>query len=35
MIGDGAKIVWIEIATGRPVPLPESIAAPLRATVGS
>ncbi len=30
-----AKIVWIELATGRPVPLPESIAAPLRAAAGS
>jgi acyl-CoA thioester hydrolase len=26
-----AKIVWIELATGRPTPLPESIAGPLRA----
>lgn len=26
-----AKMVWIELATGRPVPLPEAIAAPLRA----
>jgi acyl-CoA thioester hydrolase len=25
-----AKIVWIDIVTGRPVPLPEHIAAPLR-----
>ncbi len=25
-----AKIVWIDLATGRPVPLPEAIAAPLR-----
>ncbi|HEX6945287.1 MAG TPA: thioesterase family protein [Casimicrobiaceae bacterium] len=30
-----AKIVWIELATGRPVPLPESIAAPLRAAAGT
>jgi acyl-CoA thioester hydrolase len=30
---DGAaKIVWIGLATGRPVPLPESIAAPFRTT---
>jgi acyl-CoA thioester hydrolase len=29
---DGAaKIVWIELATGRPSPLPERIVAPLRA----
>lgn len=29
---DGAaKIVWIDLASGRPVPLPEAIAAPLRA----
>lgn len=29
---DGAaKIVWIDLASGRPVPLPESIAVPLRA----
>ena len=28
---DGAaKIVWIDLATGRPVPLPEHIVAPLR-----
>ncbi|MCC7325404.1 MAG: acyl-CoA thioesterase [Burkholderiales bacterium] len=28
---DGAaKIVWIDVGTGRPTPLPESIAAPLR-----
>jgi acyl-CoA thioester hydrolase len=26
-----AKIVWIDVATGRPTPLPEAIAAPLRA----
>jgi len=26
-----AKIVWIELATGRPTPLPEAIAGPLRA----
>ena len=26
-----AKIVWIDFATGRPTPLPEAIAAPLRA----
>jgi len=26
-----AKIVWIELASGRPMPLPVSIAAPLRA----
>jgi acyl-CoA thioester hydrolase len=25
-----AKIVWIDVATGRPVPLPDRIAAPLR-----
>jgi acyl-CoA thioester hydrolase len=32
---DGAaKIVWIEIATGRPTPLPEAIVAPLRALAG-
>jgi acyl-CoA thioester hydrolase len=32
---DGAaKIVWIDIKTGRPVPLPESIVAPLRALAG-
>ena len=29
---DGAaKIVWVDFASGRPVPLPETIAAPLRA----
>jgi acyl-CoA thioester hydrolase len=29
---DGAaKIVWIDLTTGRPVPLPEAIAAPLKA----
>jgi len=29
---DGAaKIVWIDLATGRPTPLPDAIAAPLRA----
>lgn len=26
-----AKIVWIDPATGRPVPLPEAVSAPLRA----
>lgn len=26
-----AKIVWIDVATGRPVPLPDAVAAPLRA----
>ena len=26
-----AKIVWIDLASGRPVPLPDRIAAPLRA----
>lgn len=26
-----AKIVWIDIASGRPVPLPDKVAAPLRA----
>ena len=26
-----AKIVWLDPATGRPAPLPESVAAPLRA----
>jgi acyl-CoA thioester hydrolase len=26
-----AKIVWIDLASGRPTPLPEAIAAPLRA----
>jgi acyl-CoA thioesterase FadM len=26
-----AKIVWIDLATGRPTPLPEAIAGPLRA----
>ncbi len=32
---DGAaKIVWIDLKTGRPVPLPESIVAPLRALAG-
>jgi acyl-CoA thioester hydrolase len=32
---DGAaKIVWIDLATGRPVPLPEAIVAPLRALAG-
>src|SRR5512137_1546297 len=32
MYADGsAKIVWIAIGTGRPTPLPEAIAAPLRA----
>ena len=32
---DGAaKIVWIDLATGRPVPLPDAIAAPLRALAG-
>jgi acyl-CoA thioester hydrolase len=29
---DGAaKIVWVRLSTGRPIPLPDSIAAPLRA----
>jgi acyl-CoA thioester hydrolase len=29
---DGAaKIVWIDLASGRSVPLPEAVAAPLRA----
>jgi acyl-CoA thioester hydrolase len=32
MHADGAaKIVWIDLASGRPAPLPEAIAAPLRA----
>ncbi|MFO1314592.1 MAG: thioesterase family protein [Burkholderiales bacterium] len=32
---DGAaKIVWIDLATGRPVPLPDAISAPLRALAG-
>lgn len=32
---DGAaKIVWVDLKTGRPVPLPESIVAPLRALAG-
>lgn len=32
MYADGAaKIVWIELASGRPTPLPEAIAGPLRA----
>jgi acyl-CoA thioester hydrolase len=32
---DGAaKIVWIDLATGRPAPLPDPITAPLRATSG-
>jgi acyl-CoA thioester hydrolase len=26
-----AKIVWVDLATGRPTPLPEPISAPLRA----
>ena len=26
-----AKMVWIDVASGRPVPLPDSVAAPLRA----
>ena len=26
-----AKIVWIDLASGRPVPLPDTITAPLRA----
>jgi acyl-CoA thioester hydrolase len=30
-----AKIVWIDLATGRPVPVPEAIAAPLRAFVAA
>jgi len=29
-----ARIVWIDIASGRPVPLPDAIAAPLRAGTG-
>ena len=29
-----AKIVWIDMASGRPQPLPERIAAPLRAAAG-
>jgi acyl-CoA thioester hydrolase len=33
---DGAaKIVWIDLASGRPMPLPDIIAAPLRAAPGS
>jgi acyl-CoA thioester hydrolase len=29
---DGAaKVVWVDLASGRPIPLPELIAAPLRA----
>ncbi len=32
---DGAaKIVWIDLATGRPTPLPESVVAPLRVPGG-
>lgn len=32
---DGAsRIVWIDIATGRPVPLPAAVTAPLRALAG-
>ena len=30
-----AKMVWIDLASGRSVPLPESVAAPLRALDGS
>ena len=30
-----AKIVWIELASGRPTPLPEALAAPLRALAES
>ena len=31
MFADGAaKIVWIDLSSGRPTPLPEPIAAPLR-----
>jgi len=29
-----AKIVWIDVASGRPVPLPDMVAAPLRALAG-
>ncbi len=32
LYADGAaKIVWIDLATGRPTPLPDAIAAPVRA----
>ena len=32
---DGAaKIVWIDLASGRPTPLPDAIAAPLRGVAG-
>ncbi len=32
---DGAaKMVWIDVASGRPVPLPDMVAAPLRALAG-
>jgi acyl-CoA thioester hydrolase len=30
-----AKIVWIDLATGRPTPLPEAVAGPLRALAAS
>jgi acyl-CoA thioester hydrolase len=30
-----AKMVWIDMATGRSVPLPEAIAAPVRAAAGA
>ena len=34
LVAEGAaKIVWIDVATGRPTALPERIAAPLRAAV--
>ena len=29
-----AKLVWIDVATGRPVPMPEELAASLRALAG-
>jgi acyl-CoA thioester hydrolase len=34
LVAEGAaKIVWIDVATGRPTALPERIAAPLRAAI--
>jgi acyl-CoA thioesterase FadM len=30
-----AKMVWIDIASGRSVPLPEAVVAPLRALEGA
>jgi acyl-CoA thioesterase FadM len=30
-----SKLVWIDLASGRPVPIPEAVVAPLRALDGA